>query len=59
MDCVTVLCCSNMSGTDKWKLLVTGKRAKSHYFKGNSKDSLSLLYYDNTCGWHLKFLRNG
>jgi hypothetical protein len=21
MDCVPVLCCSNMSGTDKWKLL--------------------------------------
>jgi hypothetical protein len=25
---VIVLYCSNMSGTDKWKLLVIGKRAK-------------------------------
>jgi hypothetical protein len=28
VDIVTVLCCSNMSGTDKRKLLVIGKRAK-------------------------------
>jgi hypothetical protein len=34
MDCVTVLCCSNLSGTDKRKLLVIGKRAKPRYFKG-------------------------
>jgi hypothetical protein len=29
----------------------TGKRTKSRYFKGNSMDSLSLLYYDNKNVW--------
>jgi hypothetical protein len=28
VDRITVLCCSNMSGTDKKKLLVIGKSAK-------------------------------
>jgi hypothetical protein len=32
MDRVTVLCCSNISGTDKRKLLVTRKRAKPRCF---------------------------
>jgi hypothetical protein len=46
-DCVTVLCCSNMSGTDKRKLLVIGKRAKPSCFRGISMDSLPILYYAN------------
>jgi hypothetical protein len=33
MDCVTVLCCSSMTGTDKWKTLVIGKRAKHWCFR--------------------------
>jgi hypothetical protein len=36
MDCETVLRCSNMSGNEKLKLLVTGKKAKSRCFKGIS-----------------------
>jgi hypothetical protein len=35
MDCVTLLCSSNMSGIDKWKLLVTGEDAKPLCFKGD------------------------
>jgi hypothetical protein len=33
---ITVLCCSNMLGTDKRKLLVIGKRSKTRCFKGIS-----------------------
>jgi hypothetical protein len=47
MDRVTVLSCSSMSGTDKWKLLVIGKRAKPQCFKGIGMDSLPVLYYAN------------
>jgi hypothetical protein len=47
MDHTTVLCCSNISGTEKWKLLVTGKRAKPKCFKGISMDSLPVLYCAN------------
>jgi hypothetical protein len=39
IDRVTVLCCSNMTGTDKWKLLVTGNMAKHQCFKGIGMDS--------------------
>jgi hypothetical protein len=28
VDCVIVLCCSNMSESNKWKLMVYGKRTK-------------------------------
>jgi hypothetical protein len=28
VDCVILLCCSNMSETNKWKLMVLGKRTK-------------------------------
>jgi hypothetical protein len=51
MDHVTVLCCSNTSGTDKWKLLVMGKRAKPQCFKGISTDSLPVTYYANKNAW--------
>jgi hypothetical protein len=47
MDHVTVLCCSIMSGTDKGKLVVTGKRAKPRCFMGISTDSLPVVYYAN------------
>ncbi|KII69363.1 hypothetical protein RF11_09788 [Thelohanellus kitauei] len=33
MDRITVLCCTNMSGTDKLKLLIIGKRARPRRFK--------------------------
>jgi hypothetical protein len=47
MDHATVLFCSNMSGTDMWKLLVTGKRVKPQCLKGIGMDSLPVLYYAN------------
>lgn len=51
MDRVTILCCCNMSGTDKRKLLVIGKCAKPRCFKGLTVDSLPVLYYDNKNAW--------
>jgi hypothetical protein len=51
MDRVSVLCCSNMSGTDEHMLLVIGKRAKPWCFKGIGMDSLPLLYYANKNMW--------
>jgi hypothetical protein len=47
VDCITVLCCSNISGTDKQKLFVSGKRANPLCFMGISMDSLPVLYYAN------------
>lgn len=32
-DCINVLHCSKVSGTDKWKLFVTGKNAKPQCFQ--------------------------
>lgn len=47
MNCVTASCCSDMSGTDKRKLLFTGERAKPLFFKEIDVDSLPVLYYAN------------
>jgi hypothetical protein len=44
MDRITVLCCSNMSGSDKKKLLVIGKSAKPRCFKWLKMDSLPVEY---------------
>jgi hypothetical protein len=51
MDRISVLCCSNMSGTDKRKLLVIGKSAKPRCFKGLKMDSLPVEYYANKNAW--------
>ena len=51
MDRVTVLCCSNMLGTDKRKLLVIGKSVKPRYFKGLRIDSLPVQYHANKNAW--------
>jgi hypothetical protein len=51
MDCISVLCCLNMSGTDKQKLVVTGKRAKPQCFEGINMDTLLILYYININAW--------
>jgi hypothetical protein len=48
---ITVLCCSNISGTDEQRLLITGKRAKPRCFKRISVDSLSVLYCANKNVW--------
>jgi hypothetical protein len=45
MDRVTVLCCSNRSGTDTQKFLVIEKRDNPRCFKGNSTEKLPILYY--------------
>jgi hypothetical protein len=58
MDHVTVLCFSNISETDKQKLLVIGKMVKTQYFKGICMDSVPILYYANKNAW-IAFLRNG
>jgi hypothetical protein len=46
-DCINVLHCSKMSGTDKWKLLL-GKMLKLIAFKGFEWILLPVLYYANT-----------
>ena len=51
MDRVTVLCCSNMLGTDKRKLLVIGKSVKPRCFKGLRIDSLPVQYHANKNAW--------
>jgi hypothetical protein len=40
-----------MSGTDKRKLVVIGKRANPRCFKGISRDSLSVMYYAKRNAW--------
>jgi hypothetical protein len=56
---VAVLCCSNVSGTDKWTLLVIGKMANRRCFMWISIDSLPDLYYANKNVWITSdFLRN-
>lgn len=51
MDRITVLCCANMSGTDKRKLLVIGKSAKPRCFKGIRIENLPLEYHANKNAW--------
>jgi hypothetical protein len=48
---ITVLCCSNMSRTDKKKLFVVGKSAKPRCFKRLKMDSLPVEYYANKNAW--------
>jgi hypothetical protein len=51
MDRVTVLCCLNMSRTDKRKVLAVGKRAKSRCCKGISMNNLPVPYFANKNAW--------
>jgi hypothetical protein len=44
---VNMLWYLNISRTHKWKLLVTGKRAKPRCFKRINMDSLPVSYYPN------------
>ena len=44
MDCITVLCCANMTGSDKAKLLVIGKNKKQHCFQHINLDTLPVTY---------------
>ncbi|KII64202.1 Tigger transposable element-derived protein 4 [Thelohanellus kitauei] len=51
MDRITVLCCTNMSGTDKRKLLIIGKSARPRCFKGLRMEGLSVEYHANENAW--------
>lgn len=47
MDRITVLCCCNMTGTDKKKLLIIGKSAKPRRFKNIKITKLPVSYLAN------------
>ena len=51
LDRVTVLCCSNILGTDKHMLLVIGKSVKLLCLKGLGIDSLLVQYHANKNAW--------
>lgn len=51
MDRVTVLCCTNMAGTDKKKIVIVGKYAKPRCFKGIHRDALPVTYFANKNAW--------
>ena len=47
MERITVLCCSNLTGSDKCKLLVIGKSLRPHCFKNVNVDNLPVTYRAN------------
>ena len=51
MDRITVLCCANMTGSDKAKLLVIGKSKKPCCFKHIDLDTLPVTYCANKNAW--------
>ncbi|KII72052.1 hypothetical protein RF11_16515 [Thelohanellus kitauei] len=51
MDRTTVLCCTNMSGNDKRKLLIIGKSAGPRCFKGLRMEGLPVEYHANKNAW--------
>ena len=51
MDRVTVLCCANMTGRDKAKLLVIGKSKKPRCFKHVDVNTLPVIYLENHNAW--------
>jgi len=51
MDRITILCCANMSGTDKQKLLVIGKNSKSRCFKCTRMNGLPVDCHANKNAW--------
>jgi len=51
MDRITVLCCCNMAGTDKKKLLIIGKSAKPRCFKNIKITNLPVSYLANKNAW--------
>ena len=50
-DRVTVLCCANMTGSDKLKLVVIGKSRKPRCFQGINIDTLPVTYHSNSKAW--------
>ena len=59
MDRITVLCCTNMSGTDKRKLLIIGKSARPRCFKGLRMEGLPVEYHANKNAWMTYFMQEG
>ena len=51
MQRITVLCCSNMTGTDKCKLLVIGKSIKPQCFRNIDVGSLPVTHRANKNAW--------
>jgi len=51
MNRITVLCCCNMAGTNKKKLLVIGKSAKLRCFKNIKIKNLPVSYLANKNAW--------
>ena len=51
MEKITVLCCSNPTGTDKCKLLVIGKSLRPRYLKNVNVDNLPVTCRANKKAW--------
>ena len=51
MERITVLCCSNLTGTDKHKLLVIGKSLRPRCFKNVNVDNPPVTYRANKKAW--------
>lgn len=51
IDRITVLCCVNMTGSDKIKLLVVGKSLNPRCFKNLSMEKLPVHYHANKNAW--------
>ncbi len=51
LERMTVLCCSNLTGTDKCKLLVIGKSLRPRCFKNVNVDNLPVTYRANKKAW--------
>ena len=51
MERITVLCCSNLTGTDKCKLLVIGKSLRPRCFKNVNVDNQLVTYRANKKAW--------
>ena len=51
MERIIVLCCSNLTGTDKCKLLVIGKNLRLGCFKNVNVDNLPVTYCANKKAW--------
>ena len=51
MECITLLVCVNMTGTDKRKLLLIGKSKSPRCFKGLDQQQLPVTYRNNSAAW--------
>ena len=54
MDRVSLFVCSNLTGSNKEKLLVIGRSANPRCFKGIHLDQLGVIYKSNRKGWMTK-----